>query len=142
MPHELVKLHHGSFVGEVVDSYRGHLAKHWTLEMIEAAESEHRDLLVAYAREQELKAILEAHNEKAFFNEAWDCLKGRFPILRQLRGGLATTFPNTTSVESDFSIVQWEKDNSRTSRTSLSLAGVMHAKQFEVLKDMLPSNVE
>ena len=110
--------------------------------MIEGAESDHRDLLLAHAREPELKATLESHNEKTLFNEAWDCLKGRFPLLRQLCGGLATAFPNTTSVESDYSLAQWEKDNSRTSLTSLSLAGVMHAKQFDVLKGIVvPSNV-
>jgi hypothetical protein len=54
--------------------------------------------------------------------------------LRQLCDGLATAFPNTTSVESDFSIVKWEKNDSRSSLTSLSLVGIMHAKQFEQIK--------
>jgi len=90
-------------------------------------EREHRDLLLAYSQDPDLKAALDAHNEKTFFNEAWDCIKGRFSLLRMLCGGLATAFPNTTSVESDFSVVQWEKDNSRTSLTNLSLAGVMLA---------------
>jgi hypothetical protein len=72
-----------------------------------------------------VKAALDKHNEKTFFNEAWDCLKGRFMQLHQLCGGLATMFPNTTSVESDFSIIKWEKNDSLT---NLSLVGIMHAK--------------
>ncbi len=72
-----------------------------------------------------MKAALDKHNEKTFFNEAWDCLKGRFMQLHQLCGGLATMFPNTTSVESDFSIIKWEKNDSLT---NLSLVGIMHAK--------------
>ena len=108
--------------------------------MIEASERDHRDLLAAYAREPDLKTTLDTHNEKTFFDEAWDCVKGRFLNLRQLCGGLATAFPNTSSVESDFSVVQWENDSSRTSLSSLSLAGVMRAKQYEMLKEIMPSS--
>jgi hypothetical protein len=32
---------------------------------------------------------LDNHDEKRIFNEAWDCLNGRFMHLRQLCGGLA-----------------------------------------------------
>ncbi len=45
-----------------------------------------------------------------------------------------TVFPNMTSVESDFSIIKWEKNDSHSSLTSLSLAGIMHSKQFEQIK--------
>jgi hypothetical protein len=38
------------------------------------------------------------------------------------------------AVESDFSMVKWEKNDTRTSLTSLALAGIMQAKQFELLK--------
>jgi hypothetical protein len=109
--------------------------------MIQAAKRDHRDLLVAYALEPGLKSTLDKHNEKTFFNEAWDSLKGRFVKLRQLCGGLATAFPNTSSVESDFALVQWEKDNSRISLTNLSLAGVMHAKQYALMMDIAASTV-
>jgi len=88
----------------------------------------------SWAHEPNVKAALNKHNEKTFFNEAWDCLKGCFMQLRQLCGGLAIVFPNTTSVESDFSIVKWEKNDSHNSLTSLSLACIMHAKQFEQIK--------
>ncbi len=81
-----------------------------------------------------MKATLDKHDEKMFFNEAWDCVKGRFRQLHQLCGGLVTMFPNMTSVESDFSIIKWEKNDSRRSLTSLSLAGIMHTKQFEQIK--------
>jgi len=81
-----------------------------------------------------VKAALDKHDEKTFFNETWDCLKGRFMQLRQLCGGLVTMFPNMTFVESDFSIVKKEKNDSRSSLMSLSLAGIMHAKQFKQIK--------
>jgi hypothetical protein len=81
-----------------------------------------------------VKVALDKHDKKTFSNEAWNCLKGHFMQLRQLCSGLATTFPNTTSIESDFSIVKWEKNDSHSSLTSLSLAGIMHVKQFEQIK--------
>jgi hypothetical protein len=122
------------FISEVVDQYRRHLAKHWSTDLIDKAESEHHELLVVYTRELDVKAALDKYDEKTFFNEAWDCLKGHFMQLHQLCGGLVTTFPNTTFIESNFSIVKWEKNDSCSSLTSLSLAGIMHAKQFEQIK--------
>jgi hypothetical protein len=134
MPMDLVKMHPSVFISEVVDQYREHLTKHWSADLIDKAESEHRELLAIYMRKPDVKVALNKHDEKTFFNEAWDCLKGRFMQLRQLCGGLATTFLNTTSVESDFSIIKWETNNSRSSLTSLSLAGIMHVKLFEQIK--------
>jgi hypothetical protein len=109
MPTYLVKMRPNVFINEVVDQYHEHLAKHWSVDLIDKVESEHRELLVVYAREPDVKVALDMHDEKTLFKEAWDCLKGRFMQLRQLCGGLATTFPNTTSIESDFSIIKWEK---------------------------------
>jgi hypothetical protein len=131
---DFVKMHLGVFINEIVDQYHRHLAKHWSADLIDKAKNEHRELLVVYVRELNVKATFDKHDEKTFFNEAWDCLKGRFMQLRQLCGGLAIAFLNTTSVKSDFSIVKWEKNDSRSSLTSLSLAGIMHAKQFEQIK--------
>jgi hypothetical protein len=118
----------GVFINEVVDQYHEHLAKHWSADLIDKAKSEHHELFAIYACEPDMKVTLDKYDEKTFFNEAWDCLKRRFMQLRQLCGGLATTFSNTMSVESDFSIVKWEKNDSRKSLTSLSLAGIMHVK--------------
>jgi hypothetical protein len=51
-------------------------------------------------------------------------------------GGLATAFPGTSSVESDFSIVKWEKDDCQIGLTNFSLEGILHAKQFTRLQSM------
>ena len=39
-------------------------------------------------------------------------------------------------------MLQWEIDAGRNRLTNLSLAGVMHAKQYATLKDIVPSHVE
>ena len=67
------------------------------------------------------------------FNNAWDDLQGQFDHLRAFSGGLATAFANTTSVESDFSILKWEKSDNSHALTNLSLEGVFQAKQHDIL---------
>jgi hypothetical protein len=46
---------------------------------------------------------------------------------------LANAFTNTTSVESDFSILKWEKDDFRHSMMNLTLEGTFQAKQRRVV---------
>ncbi|KAG6946034.1 hypothetical protein JG687_00016946, partial [Phytophthora cactorum] len=57
-------------------------------------------------------------------------------LLKQFCGDLASTFPNTATVESDFFIMGWEKYVYRKSTTDFSLEGVMHAKQFKALRQL------
>ena len=42
-------------------------------------------------------------------------------------------FPNTATVESDFSLIGFEKNVYRQSLTNFSLEGILHAKQFDTL---------
>jgi hypothetical protein len=57
--------------------------------------------------------------------------------LRSFCGGLATVFANTTSVESDFSILKWELDDNRTALMHMSLEGIFQAKQRRTLEMLL-----
>ena len=80
-----------------------------------------------------MKDIIDLHDHKTMFNDAWDSIKGRYNFLRCFSAGLATSFANTTSVESDFSILKWSKDSHRRSLTNLSLEGVFASKDYAVL---------
>ena len=46
-------------------------------------------------------------------------------------------FANTVSVESDFSILKWEKDEYMLFLTDLSLEGVLHCKQFDAIEKLI-----
>ena len=46
-------------------------------------------------------------------------------------------FPNTATVESDFSVLKLSKDEHRKSLTDLSLEGVMQCKQFDALSNLI-----
>jgi hypothetical protein len=58
------------------------------------------------------------------FNEAWDKIDVPLNQLHQFCDGLAMVFPNTTSVESNFSILKWDKDNNCSSMVDLTLEGI------------------
>ena len=63
-------------------------------------------------------------------------MEDHFEILRDFCGGIAMVFANTALVESDFSILGWEKDKFQLSMTDLSLEGVMHCKQYKALSHL------
>lgn len=46
---------------------------------------------------------------------------------------MATPFPTTATVESDFSIVRWEKDEGRGSLQNYTVEGIMNSKMYEEL---------
>ncbi len=61
-------------------------------------------------------------------------MNGRFPHLMTFSGGLATVFPGTAVVESDFSVLKYEKSDSiRTSLLDITLEGIMHCKRYDAL---------
>jgi hypothetical protein len=66
--------------------------------------------------------------------ESWKLQEGRLEELVDFAGGLATIFPRTATVESDFSVIGWEKDIYRSALTDFSLEGLLHARQFDRLR--------
>ncbi len=84
-----------------------------------------------------MRDIIDKHNHTTMFNDAWDCALGWFERLCSFCGGLATVLANTTSIESDFSILKWELDENRTALMHLSFEGIFQAKQRLVLQTLL-----
>jgi hypothetical protein len=63
-----------------------------------------QDLASAYREEQTLKACLDNCPDCLTVEDAWHVLGEKFTLLRDFAGGLATVFPSTAAVESDFSL--------------------------------------
>ncbi|ETW07419.1 hypothetical protein H310_01942 [Aphanomyces invadans] len=143
MPHDLVKMRPVTFISEVLEPRKPQLeATSWTADQINTAETDHRDLIKAYNKEPATKAIIDKHDHLKSFNDAWDEVAGhgvKHLQLRLLCAGHATVFPNSTSFESAFSILKWEMDEFHTSMLDLSLEGIFHAKQFELLDSIMVS---
>jgi hypothetical protein len=135
LPAQLVKLRPGEFIEQVLEPHRDHLSKFWSEESIDQVEEDHRYLVRMCKEDSELRAAIAKHDVMTTFNEAWDVVpqQARVERLRAFVGGLATAFANTTSVESDFSILKWEMDENRTCLMHLSLEGIFQAKQRKVL---------
>ena len=80
------------------------------------------------------KAAVDASAIFMDFPRCWEVTSGRFTDIQRFCGGLATTFPNTDTVESDFSVLGWENDNYCTALTDFSLKSILHCKQYKRMK--------
>jgi len=134
LPHEIVKISTRYFGNNIVDVHLTQLRHSWSEGTIAEIETQHRELRIVYFQEPALRAALDKYEEVSIksFDTVSAIVEGRFEILRDFCVGIATVFPNTASVESDFSILGWEKDKHRLSITDLSLEGIMHC-QYEML---------
>jgi hypothetical protein len=67
------------------------------------------------------------------FNAAWSVpgIKEKYPNLMDFVCRLATVYSNDGVVESDFSILKYEKDQFRKSMFNLTLHGVLACKQYQ-----------
>ena len=135
LPHELVKISTPEYGKRVVDIHLTQLRYSWNEHDIAEIENQYKALCKAYHEDLILKSSIDAYEKagKWSFETAWAIVDGRFDILRDFNGGIATVFANTASVESDFSILGWEKDAFRLSITDLSLEGILQCKQYEML---------
>jgi hypothetical protein len=94
MPADVCKLPTRTFVRDVLDRFRGHIKKHWSEENIDTIEDDHKELVDAAKNDDATKKILESHDEKVFFKNAWDAITSkkadgtiRFAKLRQFCDG-------------------------------------------------------
>ena len=139
LPHELVKLRTAEFGRTVVDRHLVQLRESWDEATIAQIEEQHRLLRVAYDRDATIKSALDNESSVHSFEADWALVEGfglEVQVLRDFCGGIATVPANTATVESDFSILGWEKDEYRKCLSDLALEGIMHSKQFELLGNL------
>ena len=113
LPHELVKLRGAKFAA-IIRKQQERLQE-WVL-AVEAnkIEQEFQELKLVYQTEESLKNVLDQCDHKISFRNSWDIVHARFKQLENFCGGLATVFSGTANIESNFSILKWEKDDGRT----------------------------
>jgi hypothetical protein len=141
LPHQLVKIGGRGFA-DIIRLQTERLSNFWSPQGIELIEQDFQDLRAAYDREPSLKQVMDQCDSKTSFEQGWSYVQERFPHLMNFCGGMATAFPGTSTVESDFSIVKWEKDDCRIGLTDFSLEGILHAKQFTRIQSMTFCNNE
>ncbi len=118
----------------MIQQQRECLLHTWQSAEIDTLEELFNDLKLLLAQDARNRAIVETEKHSSSFSEAWAPFDKQFAPLKQFFGGLATVFPGTATVESNFSLINWEKDDYRSSLTDFSLEGILHSKQyFELL---------
>jgi hypothetical protein len=125
-----------AFINDVVDPFHHHLEKFWLVEQIEKSSVVIRLRTLPTSTSPQSRKIWMLTITKRSSMTVWDNFMTRFLVHRQFCGGLASAFSNIALVESDCFVINWEKDAHRTGLTSLSLAGVLHSKQFNVLSGL------
>jgi hypothetical protein len=132
LPYDLVKLRPFDF-SQLTAMHMQRLRESFSEEAIIQINDEFKEMKNNYRHEQQFKQIIDGVDHKTSFSDGWKILVNRYPLLCSFIGALASVFPGTSTVESDFSLIGWEKDEYRTSLTNFSLEGILHCKQFDHL---------
>jgi hypothetical protein len=136
LPHDLVKISAAEFLRKALKQV-ARLEHHYCTDHINVIADQHKALLRAYRVEPVLRSGIDASNGRTSFDCAWTTLIARFPDLAEFCGGNATVFPGTATVESDFSVLRWEKDAFRKSLSDFGLDGVLHTKHYLLLESLV-----
>jgi len=134
LPHELLALKPCNVV-QFNLKFHDRLLVSLTQNSIDLIMDQHKKLLNAVSKEPRLQTALVRHSEQIDFSDVWKTpsTKDRFPKLMEFCGGLASPFPNTATVESNFSVLKWEKDLHQSNITPFSLEGILHCRPIRSL---------
>jgi hypothetical protein len=75
-------------------------------------------------------------NKVQSLKDSWSPLGKEYDALKEFCGGLASVMPGTSSVESDFSLINWTRDPHSKSLSDFSLEAILHCKQYRTLESM------
>jgi len=129
LPHEFVELSVADFIWKI-QQHAFRLEHCYSSAQIDLIVDEHKALIHAHKYEPMLKDDINSLSNSSSFKDGWSLLGARFPNLMEYCGVVAMFFPRTTTVESDFFIMCWEKDLFHNRLLNFGLEGVMQAKQF------------
>jgi hypothetical protein len=95
-----------------------------------------RDVNNSDDRKSKLEEAASRAGAADYVRACWEPLNGNYPHLRHFAGGLSTVFPGSSTVESDFSILQFEKSDHRTYFSDVCIEGIFHARQLEEVEQL------
>jgi hypothetical protein len=129
LPHEFIELFTADFIRKI-RQHAFRLDHCYSSTQIDLVADEHKALIHAHRWELVLKDDIDSLSSNSSFKDGWSLLGVRFLNLMEYCGVVATLFPGTSIVESDFLIMHWEKDLFHKRVSNFGLEGVMQAKQF------------
>ena len=70
------------------------------------------------------------NQEVSSFEESWSCFGSKYDNLKMYCGRIASVMPGTSTVESDFSLINWTEGPHSQRMTDFKLESILHAKQY------------
>jgi hypothetical protein len=101
LPHQLVRILPRDFFVYLL-RHRERLDNTFSNEEIEIIGRQHKALYDSYHRQPDVKSSIDSFDDSAAYRDAWIDLQNTYPLLGRFDGGLATIFPGTSTVESNF----------------------------------------
>jgi len=74
------------------------------------------------------------------FEQFWSPLWSEIEDLQRFCGAIASNIPGTSTVESDFSLINLTKHSSSQSLTDFALESILHCKQYQKHRDLFEWN--
>ena len=129
LPLELRDLTFGS-LKTMLDRHGDALVHNFGDEILEKINNQLISMKNSYQEELLFKAAADAYDGVHSFKDCWNPLPAsEYRELREFAGGIATVMPGTSSVEADFSLINWHKNPNSKSMTDFSLESILHSKQ-------------
>ena len=85
----------------------------------------------------DVKRSIDSFDEGAAYRDAWNRQHKTYPLLETFVGILATIFPGTSTFESNFLVVKYEKTRNHMCLSDASLEGILHAKQYRRMRSLV-----
>ena len=135
LPMDLSAMNSRDFTA-LLQKQRLQLRQKFTEHDIEQIDEQFRSLRLCIREQPELKSVLEGLHNKAnsSFEECWSPLGHQYNGLKTFCGGIASVMATTSTVEADFSLINWVKDPNSQSLTDFSLEAILHCKQYQQLQ--------
>jgi hypothetical protein len=133
LPHELVELSAANFIRKI-RQHAFRLEHCYSSTQIDLIADEHKALIHAHRCEPVLKDDIDSFSSSSSFKDGWSLLGAQFMNLMEYCGVIAMLFLGTSTIESDFLIICWEKDLFHKRLSNFGLEGIMQVKQFLFIK--------
>ncbi|KAE9010194.1 hypothetical protein PF001_g10364 [Phytophthora fragariae] len=130
MPIEVCEMGQEAFL-KILCQQEARLRETFSDDEIKTIQSEYEEFVLAVSREPILGGVLKKHDRDTDVSFAWSCVNGRFRMLQEFVGGLASVVPDMSAgtLAADLTWLNWEKPDYRQTMIDFSLEGILHSKQ-------------
>jgi hypothetical protein len=129
LPHQLFRIPLRDFC-VYLQRHREPLDYTFRNEEIETIGRQHKALYDSYHHQSDVKSSIGSFDDSAAYRDAWIGLQNTLYVAGEIRRWSGDHLSQYIPVESDFSVVKYEKNKNRMTLTDASLEGILHAKQY------------